>query len=93
MTDIKYPAVYSRRIFVAGLDLRLYEDNFKVMLDAYRVEFNPIQLDAQGGVVFLDLIELNAGVEDVLYQPFFKGGLTIHYRDNDLINVLLKSAF
>ncbi len=79
--------------FVAGLDLRMMDDNFKVLLDAYRVDLNPLQLDARVGVVLMDLIELSAGAEDILRHPYYKAGLTIHYRDEDLINVLLKSVF
>lgn len=79
--------------FDAGLDLRLFQDNFKVLLDAYRVEYNPVQLDVHTGVMFLDLIELTAGVEDVLRRPFYKAGITMHYRDDDLLNVLFKTQF
>ncbi len=79
--------------FVAGLDLRLFEDDFRVLLDAYRVEFNPAQVDLRTGVVLLDLIEITAGAEDVFRTPFYKAGLTIHYRDEDLLNVLFKMKF
>jgi len=79
--------------FVAGLDLRLFADDFSVMLDAYRIEYDPIQIDMRLGVIFLDLIELTAGVEDFLHQPFYKAGLTIHYRDDDLLTVLMKAIF
>jgi phospholipid/cholesterol/gamma-HCH transport system substrate-binding protein len=79
--------------FVAGLDVRLMEDDLQVLLDAYRVELNPVQMDARVGVVLMDLIELTAGVEDVWGEPFYKAGLTIHYRDNDLLTVLMKSMF
>jgi len=79
--------------FVAGLDMRMFEDDFSIMLDAYRIEYDPIQLDVRLGVVFLDLIELTAGVEDVLRSPFYKAGLTIHYRDDDLLTILMKTMF
>jgi phospholipid/cholesterol/gamma-HCH transport system substrate-binding protein len=79
--------------FDAGLDLRLFHDNFKVLVDAYRVDYNPVQLDVRTGVVFLDLIELTAGVEDMAHRPFYKAGLTIHYRDDDLLNVIFKTKF
>lgn len=79
--------------FDAGLDLRLFRDNFTVLLDAYRIDQDPAQVDLRAGWTFLDLIELTAGVEDLLNQPFYKAGITIHYRDDDLINLLLKSVF
>lgn len=79
--------------FMAGLDLRLWEDDLAVLLDAYRVEYNPMQLDVRVGVVLWDLLELTAGAENVLHTPFYKAGLTIHYRDDDLLNVLLKTVF
>jgi len=79
--------------FVAGMDLRLWEDDFKVLLDAYRVEFTPLQLDLSAGMKVLEPIELSAGVEDILRTPFYKAGLVIHYRDQDLLDVLLKTQF
>ncbi|MEW6517277.1 MAG: MlaD family protein [candidate division FCPU426 bacterium] len=79
--------------FVAGLDLRLWEDDLAVLLDAYRVEYNPMQLDVRVGVVVWDLLEFTAGAENVLQTPFYKAGLTIHYRDDDLLNVLFKTMF
>lgn len=79
--------------FVAGLDLRLWEDDLAVLLDAYRVEYNPMQMDVRVGVVLWDLLELTAGAENVLHTPFYKAGLTIHYRDDDLLNVLFKTMF
>lgn len=79
--------------FVAGADLRLWEDRFKVLVDAYRVDFDPFQLDVRAGVTVLDAIELTAGVEDVLRSPFYKAGLTIHYQDDDLLGVAFKTVF
>jgi phospholipid/cholesterol/gamma-HCH transport system substrate-binding protein len=79
--------------FVAGLDLRSRDNNLKALVDVYRVEFNPLQVDLKAGWILLDVIELSAGAEDILHHPFYKAGITIHYRDDDLINVGLKTAF
>jgi phospholipid/cholesterol/gamma-HCH transport system substrate-binding protein len=85
--------IIKSEFFVGGLDLRLGNDEFKVLLDTYRVELNPVQLDVRAGVVFLDFMELTAGAEDVLRRPFYKAGLTIHYQDDDLLNVVFKAKF
>jgi phospholipid/cholesterol/gamma-HCH transport system substrate-binding protein len=79
--------------FVGGLDLRLQDDDLNFLLDAYRVEYNPMQLDLRAGVVVWDLLEFTAGAENILQTPFYKAGLTIHYRDDDLFNVLVKTAW
>jgi phospholipid/cholesterol/gamma-HCH transport system substrate-binding protein len=79
--------------FIAGLDMRLWDDKFKVMLDTYRVELNPAQVDVRTGVVLIDILELTAGAEDVLRTPFYKAGLTLHYQDDDLLNVIFKTQF
>lgn len=79
--------------FNAGLDFRTRDDRFKILLDTYRVELNPVQVDVRAGIMFLDLVELTAGAEDVMGTPFYKAGLTIHYRDDDLLNVIFKIKF
>ncbi|MBN1596341.1 MCE family protein [candidate division FCPU426 bacterium] len=79
--------------FVAGLDARFFDDDFLVLLDAYRVEYDPVQMDLRVGVVLLDLLELTAGVEDVWGTPFYKAGLTIHYRDDDLLTIIMKGLY
>ncbi len=79
--------------FIAGLDMRLWNDQVKLMLDTYRIELNPTQLDVRTGVAFLDIMELTAGVEDVLRQPYYKAGVTLHYQDDDLLNVIFKTQF
>lgn len=78
--------------FVAGLDLRLWEDQFKLLLDAYRVELNPMQVDLRSGWTVWNLLEINGGVEDAFGRPFYKLGVTLHYRDEDLTTILLKSV-
>ncbi|NTV53390.1 MAG: MCE family protein [Candidatus Firestonebacteria bacterium] len=85
--------VIKTNYFVGGLDLRLLNDDFKVMLDTYRVELNPAQVDVRTGVMLVDFMELTAGVEDVFRRPFYKAGLTIHYQDDDLLNVIFKAKF
>jgi len=79
--------------FVAGLDMRLWDDKFNTFVDAYRVEMNPVQMDVRTGVMLVDFLELTAGVEDVLRQPFYKAGLTIHYQDDDLLSVAFKAKY
>jgi phospholipid/cholesterol/gamma-HCH transport system substrate-binding protein len=79
--------------FVAGMDFRLWDDRLKVLADAYRIELNPAQLDLRTGVMFWDLLELSAGAEDVLHRPLYKAGLILHYRDDDLLNILIKTRF
>jgi ABC-type transporter Mla subunit MlaD len=85
--------VLKSNYFVAGLDLRLWDDKFKTFVDAYRVEMNPVQMDVRTGVMLVDFLELTAGVEDVLRQPFYKAGLTIHYQDDDLLSVAFKAKY
>ena len=85
--------VIKSNYFVGGLDLRLWNDNFKVLLDTYRVELNPAQVDVRAGVMLADFLELSAGVEDTFRQPYYKAGLTIHYQDDDLLSVIFKTKF
>lgn len=85
--------VIKNEYFVAGLDLRLFDNRFSTLLDVYRLEFDPTQVDVQAGVLLLDVLELTAGAEDILRHPFYKAGLTIHYQDEDLINIGLKTKF
>ena len=68
-------------------------DQVKLLLDAYRIELNPAQVDIHAGLMVLDVMELTAGVEDVLRVPYYKAGVTIHYRDDDLLNVIFKTKF
>jgi phospholipid/cholesterol/gamma-HCH transport system substrate-binding protein len=85
--------VIKNEYFVAGLDLRSRDNNFRLLLDAYHLQFNPLQVDLRAGYKILDAIEFSAGAEDVLKRPFFKAGLTIFYRDPELVNVYIRTRF
>jgi len=79
--------------FNLGLDLRSWDNNFRLLADVYRLEFDPLQLDMRAGYKFLEAVELSIGAEDILRRPFFKAGLTIFYVDPDLLNVFIRTRF
>lgn len=78
-----------------GLDLRLDE-----LVKALPVEFNAdlykfsqpnAQLDLGGKITFLKSFQLTGGADDVLNTPFWRGGVSLIYDDEDLTSILIKS--
>lgn len=75
--------------FLVGLDYRT-PGCFFTLLDAYRLDLNPIQMDIRANWRILDHIELSVGAEDFLRVPYYKAGVAVNYRDDDFLNLLLQ---
>jgi hypothetical protein len=49
------------------------------------------QLDLGASLAFLKVFRLTGGADDVLNRPFWRGGITLIYDDEDLTSILVKS--
>ena len=79
----------------AGVDFRLAD-----LVAALPLEINAdiskfsqpnAQLDLGGKITFLKSFQLTGGADDVLNTPFWRGGISLLYDDEDLTSILIKS--
>lgn len=76
-----------------GLDARFLEnETLSFTADAYHYERSTPQIDLGVKYRFLNFFTLTAGMDDSLQTtPFYHGGLTFTYDDQDLSTVLIKA--
>jgi hypothetical protein len=84
-----------RTSVAAGLDFRL-SDLVKALpvevnADLYKYSQPTAQLDLGGSITFLKAFRLTGGADDVLNTPFWRGGISLIYDDEDLTSILIKS--
>ncbi len=84
-----------RTSVAAGLDLRMDELSrympVELSADLSKYSQPTAQLDVLGKITFLKSFQLTGGADDVLNTPFWRGGISLIYDDEDLTSILVKS--
>ena len=75
-----------------GLDLRLLDETLSFTADTYHFDRNIPQVNFGANLRFLNFFTLTAGVDDTFQNiPYYHGGLTFTYDDQDLSTILIKA--